>query len=198
VFKQAIWLSATVMALRSLSAHSSEQAYAIEPTRTVVTFEVHSVGLTKNQAKHQGVFNAVTGTVMLDPQVGNGSLDIHISARSVQTGEAAIQTFVQGKGFLDVEEHAEIEYKAEHVLFVGQIPTRVDGELTLLGVTRAVPLTISRYSCRSGSASDSCVLDAVASFRRSEFGMDRYRAFVSDDVKLEIHSVTTALLARAS
>ena len=193
MFKQAIWLSATVMALQSLSAHSSEQAYAIEPTRTVVTFEVHSVGF----AKHQGVFNAVTGTVMLDPQVGNGSLDIHISARSVQTGEAAIQTFVQGKGFLDVEEHAEIEYKAEHVLFVGQIPTRVDGELTLLGVTRAVPLTISRYSCRSESASDSCVLDAVASFRRSEFGMDRYRAFVSDDVKLEIHSVTSASLARA-
>ena len=189
MFKQAIWLSVTVMAMQSLSAHSSEHAYVIEPTRTVVTFEVHSLGLTK----HQGVFNAVTGMVTLDPQVGNGSLDIHVSARSVRTGDAATQNFVRGKSFLDVEQYSEIEYKAEHVLFVGQIPTQVDGELTLLGVTRAVPLTISKYSCRSAAASDSCILDAVASFRRSEFGMDRYRAFVSDDVKLEIHSVTTTL-----
>jgi polyisoprenoid-binding protein YceI len=131
--------------------------------------------------------------VTLDPQVGNGSLDIHVRARSVRTGDAATQNFVSGKSFLDVEQYSEIEYKAEHVLFVGQIPTQVDGELTLLGVTRAVPLTISKYSCRSAAASDSCTLDAVASFRRSEFGMDRYRAFVSDDVKLEIHSVTTTL-----
>lgn len=190
MLKQAIWLSAAIMVALPVSGHCSKQAYAIEPASTVVTFEVSSLGI----AKRQGVFSAVTGTVLLDAQTGNGSVDLVVNARSVRASNAATETFVRGKSFLNVDRYSEIAYKAEHVVFVDEKPARVDGKLTVRGVTRDVPLTISGYRCGDHStplATSGCVLDAVATFRRSDFGMNQYMAFVSDNVRLVVHGVTT-------
>jgi polyisoprenoid-binding protein YceI len=156
------------------------QAYSIEPAHTVVTFQVSNLGI----AKRRGVFNAVAGKVLLDPATGEGSVDIVVNAESVQAGDRATQTFVRGESFLNVDKYSEITYRADHVVFAGTKPTRVEGQLTLLGVTRTVPLTVSGYRCDD----QQCVLDAVATFRRSEFGMNHYLALVSDNVRLEIHS----------
>jgi polyisoprenoid-binding protein YceI len=91
------------------------------------------------------------------------------------------------------------------VVFADENPTLVQGSLTLLGVTRAVLLTISEYRCEGASSSTGssltsraihgstpakgCVLSANATFRRSEFGMNHYMALVSDVVTLEVRGV---------
>jgi polyisoprenoid-binding protein YceI len=181
MFEQAIWLGAAIIAITPMRAHSTERAYTIEPARTVVTFEVSHLGI----AKRRGVFEGVSGTVVLDNQAGNGSLHIIVDARSVRASDPATQTFVRGKSFLNVDHYSEIAYQAERVVFQGGKPSRIDGELTLLGVTRTVSLTVSDYQC-----GDECTLDAAATFRRSEFGMNHYLTFVSDDVTLTIHGVT--------
>jgi polyisoprenoid-binding protein YceI len=180
VYKQALWLGLAAMAIAAPCAHPAEpQDYSIEPSHTVVTFQVRNLGI----AKRRGVFNVVAGRVLLDPKAGDGSVEIVVNAESVQAGDPATQTFVRGKSFLNVDRYSEITYKADHIVFAGTKPTRVEGRLTLLGVTRTVPLTISEYRC----ADQKCVLEAVATFRRSEFGMNHYLALVSDDVRLEIH-----------
>ena len=56
----------------------------------------------------------------------------------------------------------------------------------------SVTLTVERYICgapRTASGHQVCKLDATATFKRSEFGMNRYLAVVSDEVKLAIHGV---------
>jgi polyisoprenoid-binding protein YceI len=151
----------------------------------VVSFEVTNLGI----AKRQGVFKDVTGTVLLDPQGGNGSIDIVVNARSIKTGDAATQAFVRGKSFLNVDEYSEIAYRAERVVFADGKPVRIEGKLTLLGVTKDVSLAVSGYEC---SDTAQCVLDAAATFKRSEFGMNRYLALVSDSVRLAIHGVATS------
>jgi polyisoprenoid-binding protein YceI len=171
------------MAITPVCAHSAERAYAIEPARTVVTFEVNNLGI----VKRRGVFAAVSGTVVLDNQTGNGSMNILVDARSVRASDAATQTFVRGKSFLDVDHHSEIVYKADRVVFLDGKPSRIDGELTLLGVTKTVSLSVSDYHCAG-----ECTLDAATTFRRSEFGMNHYMRLVSDDVTLAIHGVTKA------
>jgi len=56
-------------------------------------------------------------------------------------------------------------------------------------VTKDVSFTVSGYECGDTAQ---CVLDATATFRRSEFGMNRYLTLVSDSVRLVIHGVATA------
>lgn len=65
---------------------------------------------------------------------------------------------------------------------------RVEGALTMRGVTRSVPLEIADYACSSELADERCAIVAVASMKRSEFGMTRYRMFASDDVQLAIRA----------
>jgi polyisoprenoid-binding protein YceI len=191
VLKQVIWLAAAIAAGSAPYAQAAPRTYAIEPAHTVVSFEVRNFGI----AKRRGLFPGVSGRVLLDAQAGNGSINIVVNTRSVETSDPATRTFLRGKSFLDVEQFSEIVYKAGRVIFEQDKPVRIEGELTLLGVTRSVSLSISGYTCEGDSSgADRCVLDAATTFRRSEFGMNHYLALVSDDVRLAIHSVTTRAL----
>jgi polyisoprenoid-binding protein YceI len=192
VFKQLIWLSAAaLLAGNAPYAPAAPQAYAIEPARTVVSFEVRNLGI----AKRRGLFGSVSGRVLLDAQAGNGSIDIVVNAQSVETSDPATRAFLRGRSFLNVEQYSQIIYRAERVVFEQDRPVRIDGELTLLGVTKSVSLLISGYTCEGGpSGASRCVLDAATTFRRSDFGMNHYMALVSDDVRLAIHGVTTGAL----
>jgi polyisoprenoid-binding protein YceI len=118
-----------------------------------------------------------------------------VNALSVATSDPATRTFLRGKSFLNVEQYSQITYKAERVVFERERPVRIDGELTLLGVTKSVSLWVSGYTCEGDpSGASRCVLDAATTFRRSDFGMNHYMTLVSDDVRLAIHSVTTGAL----
>jgi polyisoprenoid-binding protein YceI len=170
----------------SAGARASPREYAIDPAQTVVSFEVRKLGI----SRQSGEFNSVAGTVALDAESGGGSMNIAVDTRSIRAGSAMAEKFLRGPSVLNVEQYNEIAYRAAHVVYVKGKPGRIDGELTLLGVTRPVSLTIVDYSCPDAPGREQrCKLDATAVFRRSDFGMTGYMAIISDEVKLEIHGV---------
>jgi len=153
--------------------------YTLDPSRTVVAFEMRSMGTLQ-----RGEFRQAAGTVMLDSAEERGELDIVIDARSLQASNRATTGFVRGPSMLDTAAHPEIAYRAQRIVFLQGKPARIDGELTLLGVTRAVPLQVSSYDCEH----ERCAIVATAHVKRSAFGMTRYMLFASDDVKLAIQA----------
>ena len=172
------WLAA-LLGIGGLLVHARSDAteYTLDPERTVVSFEMRSMG-----ALQRGEFSRTAGTVVLDATHESGELDIVIDARSLRASSAATVKFVRGPSMLNTEAHPEIAYRAQRIVFTHGKPSRIDGELTLLGTTRAVPLQISRYHCEV----ERCAIVASASVKRSAFGMTRYRLFASDDVQLAI------------
>jgi polyisoprenoid-binding protein YceI len=173
-----------LIALAALSwlspSHATE--FTLDPARTLVSFEMRSLGTTQ-----RGEFNRAAGTVMLDSTESRGELDIVIDARSLKAGSEATAKFVRGPSMLNTAAHPEIAYRAQRILFAAGKPTRIEGELTLLGVTRAVALDVSNYDC-TGHVDQRCTIVASASVKRSAFGMTRYMLFASDDVKLAIQA----------
>lgn len=176
-----------MLALIGFAQTVSADEYAIDPAETTVSFEVRNFGL----SSQRGSFNSVAGIVMLNAEEGSGRIDIAVDTRSVRTGNETTERFLRGPGVLNVEQYSEMAYRAGNVVFEAGKPMRIDGELTLLGVTRPVPLAVKSYACAESAmrARKRCTLDAVAVFKRSEFGMTGYRTVVSDDVKLAIHGV---------
>jgi polyisoprenoid-binding protein YceI len=164
--------------------------YTIDSARTVVSFEVRSFGI----FRQQGWFGTSSGCVWLDPQADEGTFDVVIDARTVQAGSDARLRIMRGAGFLNVEKFPEISYKAEHVIFNAGEPIRVEGELTLLGVTHAVTLRVSGYHCTPLVDADlrRCVMNATAIFRRSEFGMTSSMPLAGNRIRLLIHAEATA------
>jgi polyisoprenoid-binding protein YceI len=175
------WLAA-LLGIGGLLSHARSDAteYTLDPSRTIVTFETRSMGILQ-----RGEFSRMSGTAMLDSAHERGELDIVIDARSLRASTEATANFVRGPSMLNTELHPEIAYRAERVVFSHGKPARIDGELTLHGITRSVPLQVSSYDCVSG---ERCAIVATASVKRSEFGMTRYRLLASDEVKLAIQA----------
>ena len=158
--------------------------YTLDPSRTLVTFEMRSMGILQ-----RGEFGHTAGTVMLDSAEERGELDIVIDARSLRASNEATAKFVRGPSMLNTDLHPEIAYRAQRVVFSQGKPARIEGELTLLGITRSIPLQVSSYYCDDGSVPrERCAIVATASVKRSAFGMTRYMLFASDDVKLAIQA----------
>jgi polyisoprenoid-binding protein YceI len=174
------WLAALIGIGALLShPHAGATEFTLDPSRTVVAFEMRSMGTLQ-----RGEFRHTAGTVTLDSAEERGELDIVIDARSLQASNQATTRFVRGPSMLDAEAHPQIAYRAQRIVFSQGKPARIDGELTLLGVTRAVPLQVSSYDCED----ERCAIVATADVKRSAFGMTRYMLFASDDVKLAIQA----------
>ena len=174
------WL-AGLLALGALLTHANSGAteYTIDPARTLVSFEMRSLGTIQ-----RGEFSRAAGTVVLDSEQERGELAIVIDARSLKAGSETTAKFVRGPSMLNIEAHPEIEYRAQRIVFADGRPARIEGELTLLGVTRSVVLDVSRYDC----IDERCAIVASANLKRSAFGMTRYMMFASDEVKLAIRA----------
>jgi polyisoprenoid-binding protein YceI len=179
-------LLATLAAL-TLARHGSAAAaeYTIDSARTVVWFEMHGFG-----SRQQGKFGGIEGTVVLDPEANGGRVAIVIDARSLEANSEVVEKMARGPAMLNVGVHRQIAYSAERVRFAGGEPELIEGELTMLGVTRVVPLAVTSYGCTKEvmSGAQRCTMVATASFKRSDFGMTRYRALASDDVQLAIQA----------
>jgi polyisoprenoid-binding protein YceI len=189
---RSIWL-AGIFAFATLAAgtprvHAAVSEYTIDPARTVVSFEVRNLA---GIASQRGKFNGATGSVTLDAAERSGRVDIVIDARTLEAGNEAVARFMRGESLLDVEAYPEITFRAVRIVFRNGEPQRIEGELTLRGVTKALTLTVTEYGCKRGRADvepQRCKMDAFASFKRSEFGMTRYLTFTSDEVKLAIRT----------
>ena len=179
------WLAGLIVLSALLSnTRACATEYTLDPSRTVVAFEMRSLGTLQ-----RGEFKHTAGTVTLDSVEERGELDIVIDARSLKASTEATARFVCGPSMLDTAAHPQIAYRAQRVVFAHGRPARIEGELTLLGVTRSVPLQVSSYDCDDESeAGERCAIVATASVKRSAFGMTRYLLFASDDVRLAIQA----------
>jgi polyisoprenoid-binding protein YceI len=122
----------------------------------------------------------------------SGVVDFDIDARSVDSGWDLRDAFLLGAPMLDVERHPLIHFHSHRLVFRDGRLVRVEGALTLRGVTQDVALTVLHIACAKGPgdpSSPDCQAEAAATIRRSAFGMDSFAPFVSDDVDLQFSVV---------
>jgi polyisoprenoid-binding protein YceI len=167
-------------------ALAATEEFAIDAGHAFPTFEVKHLGI----ATQRGRFNHTSGTVMLDRDAGVGSVDVVIDARTIDTGNELLDKLLRGPTFFDTEKYPEIRYKATQVSLIEGKPSIVDGELTLLGVTKSVPLEVSGLQCTRKPLLVvlRCGVDMKTTFRRSDFGMSAMESFVADEVTILIQA----------
>jgi polyisoprenoid-binding protein YceI len=144
--------------------------YTLDPDHTYPSFEADHMGI----STWRGKFDHSQGKVELDRAAGTGSLEVGIALDSIDFGQAALNEWARGKDFFDVAHHPRAVYKGRLTGFVDGAPTRVEGSLTLHGVTRPVTLRIERFKCIPHPVlkREYCGADAFGSFDRSAFGLD--------------------------
>ena len=110
-----------------------------EPGHTAAGFRARHMMVTWVR----GHFKDVHGSLEFDPaDPRSASVDVTIDARNLWTGEAARDAHLKSADFLDVDNHPTIRFKGKMVTLAGADEGKLEGELTIRGVTRPVTLDV--------------------------------------------------------
>lgn len=153
------------------TALAATVAYDIDPEHTFPSFEADHLG---GLSVWRGKFNRSHGSVSLDREAGNGTVEVVIDVSSIDFGHDALNQHAVGPELFDAEKYPQAVYKGQLEGFVEGRPTRVAGELTLHGVTRPVELELAGFKCMPHPVlrREVCGADALATIQRDEFGME--------------------------
>lgn len=165
------------------SAFAAPVTYKADPSHTYPSFKAAHMGI----SFWRGKFNKSSGTITLDREAKTGTVDISIDAASVDFGHDKMNEHAMNEDFFNVAQHPTITYKGT-IKFEDGEPDEVDGQLTLLGVTKPVKLDIESFKCIEHPLykKEVCGADADAEFNRADFGMTKYADGDLGKVKIQI------------
>jgi len=172
-----------LMAGLALPALAADR-YTIDPRHTFPSFQVNHLGF----SYQSGRFNSVEGEVTLDRAAGKGQVDVRIAAASIDMGLDEWDKHMREADFFNAEAFPTLTFKSNTFTFANNAPVEVQGELTLLGVTRPVTLKVNHFHCgfHLMNRKSMCGANLTTTIKRSEFGMKTYVPFVGDEVYIQI------------
>jgi len=158
--------------------------YSIDPSHTYVSFAINHVGFSTMRGK----FDRQSGSMQLDPGAKKASVMIEIDAASIDTGHARRDAHLQSPDFLNAVENPTITFKSTAVTWNGSVLATVTGDLTILGVSKPVTLTVTSMKCgpHPFSKKDTCGFDATGSIKRSDYGVNYGLPTIGEVLDLQI------------
>ena len=185
-------LAGVLFAVCPLAAHAQVETYKVDPIHSFPHFGVDHFGV----STIWGRFEKMTGAFTIDRAAKKGSVDLAIETATATTGDSergsrprTRDEHLRTADFFNVAEFPRMTYKSTNVKFSGDNPSEIEGQLTLLGVTKPVTIKIDRWTCKDHPMSKKpmCGGNASGSFKRTDFGMKYLVPAVSDEVKLMIN-----------
>jgi polyisoprenoid-binding protein YceI len=164
----------------------------IDPAHSEVGFVVRHLVVTKVR----GRFANFSGTITAPENPLEASVDIEVDLNSITTNQETRDNHLRSADFFEVETHPTMTYKASGARQDGD-KFVLDGELTLKGVTKVVPLTFEINGIGENPLANTTVagFSGTASINRRDFnvnfaGVQNGIAVVSDkiDIHLEIEA----------
>ncbi|MGZ5113312.1 MAG: YceI family protein [Usitatibacter sp.] len=177
------WMFPVIVAGASASALAAAESYTVDPDHTYPSLEFSHMGL----SIWRGKFDRTSGKVMLDRAAKTGSTEIRVDTSSIDFGHAKMKEFAITPDWLDVEKFPAMTYTGV-LRFRADAPESVDGQLTLLGVTKPLKLTINSFRCIPHPIlkREVCGADAEGDLNRADFGMSLYSEGEAGKIHLRI------------
>ena len=165
-------------------AFAAPETYVADSTHTFSRFSYNHFGYSTQLSR----FNKNSGKVVFDKVAKTGSVDIVIDTKSVDTGNDTFNEHIQGEDFLDTAKYPTATFKSTKVVFKGDKPVSITGDLTFKGVTKPVTLKVNHYVAMPHPMlkKDACGATATAKVKRTDFNMGKYAPYVGDEVTIDI------------
>ncbi len=176
--------AAAFTAALSASAIAAPVTYGVDSSHTFPRFSYSHFGYSTQLSS----FSKTTGKVVFDAEAKTASVDIVIDTKSVNTNFADFNEHIQGEDFLDTAKFPTATFKSTKVVFAGDKPQTIEGQLTIKGVTKPVTLTVTSFQAMPHPMMKKPALGANAYtvIKRSEFNAGKYAPYVGDDVRIDI------------
>lgn len=178
-------IAGVLLAAAAASSAAAEVTYALDPAHSQPIFEVNHMGF----SLQRGTFSGANGKITLDSTARKGTIEVTIDTTTVRTSDSRLDTRVRGEDFFNVAKYPAMKFKASQLSFDGDRVVGADGDLTMLGITKPVKLTVANFVCglHPYTKNPMCGAEVTTSIKRSEWGMTSgIPKAVGDDVKITI------------
>lgn len=180
----ASWLQPT---LQQEVVEIKDGEYTLDKEHAALLFRINHMGF----SSYVGRFNDFDVSLNFDPKkIENSSIEAIINMRSIDVNNTDFAATLTGKGWLDTENFPQAVFRS---LFVDKIDEQqlvVKGELTFLGITKAVTMDVKLNGAGNNPLTRKYTLGFAANlrFKRSDFDFKKFIPVVGDEVDIEIHS----------
>jgi len=142
--------------------------WTIDPTHSDVSFSVRHMMV----SKVRGRFSNFSGTIVTDADPLASSVTAEIDLNSIDTNNEQRDNHIRSADFFDVEQFPSMTYRSTSIA-IDKDGFLVQGDLTLKGVTKNVPLTLELNGFTPDPyGGQRAGFSATAEINRSEFGVD--------------------------
>jgi polyisoprenoid-binding protein YceI len=148
-------------------------AYKVDKLHTSLTFRVSHLGFSSWTAR----FTDVDANLKFDPtRIGASSVNVSVDPRSIEADnvpDSFLKTLA-GEGWLDAAKYPQLTFVSKSVEVTGKNTFRLNGELTVHGVTKPVTLEArynGGYASHPYEPNARIGFSATGSFKRSDFGV---------------------------
>lgn len=143
--------------------------FSIDASHTTVEFVVRHmmIGRTK------GVFEGVSGTVVIDPNNhAASSVDVAIDINSINSKDEKRDAHLRSADFFDAENNPSMTFRSTRIESTGGDRLKVHGDLTIRDVTKPVVLDATFLGeAVSPWGASVAAFDATTKINRKDFGL---------------------------
>ena len=166
------------------SALAAPEVFNLDSTHSFPRFSYSHLGYSIQMSR----FDKATGTVTLDKAAKTAAVDIVIDTKSVNTGSTTFNEHIQNEDFLDTAKYPTATFKSTKVIFDGDKPAKIEGNLTLKGITKPVTLTVTSFQAMPHPMlkRDAIGANATTKVKRTDFNMGKNAPYVGDEVTIDI------------
>jgi polyisoprenoid-binding protein YceI len=165
-------------------AATRAQSWRIDETQTWIGFKIDAVGFPTTR----GHFAHYRGQVLLDfDQPAKSYTTFTVDSASVDVGSSSFNEFVRSAALLDVQRFPTMSFTSTQVEKLDPHTARVTGNLTMLGVSRPIALTVDVETNPSGKGR-AVAFVAKGTIARSDFGMKFGIPLIDDALEITVRT----------
>ena len=172
-------------AFQSIATRVSPGRYELDETHAYLSFSYSHMGLSNPQLQ----FADFDAALELDGHDMAGStVSVAIDATSIDSGVPELDEALKSADFFDVERYPEMTFTSSSYTELSATEGKLSGDLTIMGVTKPAVLdvTINSAAMNRMVRKEMIGFSATGVIRRSDYGLDAYDQFVSDELRLNV------------
>lgn len=167
------------------STFAAPETFQLDPSHTYVLWEINHLGFSTQVGK----WYIASGTLVIDKdKPANSKVDAEINIDTLSTGLGELDEHLKGENFLDVAKFPTATFKSDKVTVTGKKTAKVNGMLTLHGVSKPVVLNVTFNKEGVSPVSENYTMGfaATTNIKRSDFGIKTFLPVLGDEVKIQI------------
>ncbi|WP_422000819.1 YceI family protein [Roseovarius mucosus] len=179
-------LLATALALTATGAVAAPEKYELDPSHSQVVFSYNHLGFSTTY----GIFSGFAGEIMFDAEdPAASSVNVSMPVMSMFTGWEKRDEHFMSEDFFGATEGDMVTFTSTGIEVTGDTTALITGDLTMNGVTKSVVLDArlnQKADAHPMNSKPWVGFDATTTLLRSDFGVDKFTPFVSDEVAVQI------------